>query len=268
MRLSLNSLLVFLGLMLTCENGFAQNPLQGTWIMISATGTGADGESFKLDSATTHEMKIITGSHYMLIASNKSGNSLSFNRSYAGTLKLEGDKYIETPLYSSNTIFDGVKTNYTWKLKGDRFIQAGTLVRPDGKKIILDEMIFHRVKENKDVKNAVIGAWNLLQSSSEIAGQKETHTNAVEKCFYLITPTHWMRINFMNDKFKSVMGGTYKMSEGQMIPKVKMGSIPLNAFGRITATDVINGKKLTSKIEHIAPDGSVETWEDVYERVE
>jgi hypothetical protein len=268
MRINPNSWL-FLFVIVTLSNiAVAQNPLKGTWIMVSAKGTGADGEPFRLDSATTHEIKIITEKHYILIASNKVGKSLSFNRSYAGTLSLDGDKYMETPQYSSSTIFDGVKTNYTWKLKGEDFIQSGTLVRPDGKKIVLEEMIFHRVKENTTGKNPAMGAWILVSSASNIGGQTETHTSETERRFQVITPGYWMRISLMNNRFESAMGGTYKMSDGKMLAKVKMGSIPLDAFGKITVTDSVNGKKLLSKVEHLAPDGSIQTWEEVFERTE
>src|SRR5688572_10258404 len=72
-----------------------QHPLIGTWEMISIKGLNASGEYFSDDTTTVREIKIITPTHYMLIAHDVEGDSLVFNRCYAGSIKLDGNKYNE-----------------------------------------------------------------------------------------------------------------------------------------------------------------------------
>ena len=58
----------------------AQHPLVGTWNMISVKGIDADGNRFFLDTTSVKETKIITPTHYMLIAWDVESDSLIFNR--------------------------------------------------------------------------------------------------------------------------------------------------------------------------------------------
>src|SRR4051812_251236 len=118
-------MVLILGLWALNFVAFSQHPLVGTWQMISLRGTNADGEKFSLDTTNVREIKIITPTHYMLIAHTVDGDSLIFNRSYAGLVKLEGNRYIETPLVSSLPLFDNVKQDFTWKVDGNLFTQAG-----------------------------------------------------------------------------------------------------------------------------------------------
>ena len=140
----ISALLIFF--VLTCATLWAQHPLVGTWEMVTIKGINANGEKFSSDTSTIREIKIITPTHYMLIAEDVEGDSLVFNRCYAGAVKIDGDSYNEIPMVSSVPIFDNVKTDFKWKVVGDRFIQSGTLIRPDGKKVVLDELVFQRVK--------------------------------------------------------------------------------------------------------------------------
>src|SRR5688572_28962457 len=137
----ISALLIFF--VLTSANLWAQHPLVGTWEMVTIKGIDANGEKFSSDTSTIREIKIITPTHYMLIAEDVDGDSLVFNRCYAGAVKIDGDSYNEIPMVSSVPIFDNVKTDFKWKVVGDRFIQSGTLIRPDGKKVVLDELFFN-----------------------------------------------------------------------------------------------------------------------------
>ncbi|HET9486061.1 MAG TPA: hypothetical protein VFO54_01430, partial [Chryseosolibacter sp.] len=116
----------------------AQHALVGTWEMLSGKGINADGEPFSIDTTTVKETKIITPTHYMLIAWDVDKDSLMFNRTMAGEVRLEDDKYIEIPTQASVQIFENVKADFTWKLDGDIFTQSGTIVRPDGKTVVLE----------------------------------------------------------------------------------------------------------------------------------
>jgi len=204
----------------------------------------------------------------MLIAQDVQGDSLVFNRSYAGTVTLDGNKYIEVPIQSSNEIFENVKTDFTWKIEGDKFIQAGTIIRPDGKKIVLDALVFRRVKTPQSYpKNPAIGAWSQLSSTyTNTDGTKGSHTNETTTRFHIITPTHWMRISHRDKKFEHVMGGTYTMKGGKSYPTIQYASYFTGGIRSAEATEQVKGDKLYVSGQLIAADGKKLSWEDVFER--
>lgn len=275
--LSLDLMKTFLSILVPIAIGIlssitlsAQHPLIGTWEMVSLKGTGPDGEKFSFDTTTRREVKIITPTHYMLIAHDVQKDSLVFNRSYAGTIKIDGNKYIEYPTQASVQIFDNVKTDFTWKLEGDKFIQAGYLIRPDGKKVVLEEMVFKRVKTpNSYPKNPAVGTWSQLSSSyTNFDGTKESHTNATTTRFHIITPTHWMRISHRNNKFEHVMGGTYTMKDGKTYPTLlyKSGTLFFRNLSTAEMSEQVKNDKLYVNGILTGPDGKKFTWEDVFER--
>jgi hypothetical protein len=135
-----------------CMQSLAQqSPLVGTWEMISGKITNPDGQQESFDTLTYRETKIITPTHYMFMAYNKSGghnakdNAWIFQRSMGGTVKITGNKFVETPTMASNANELQIITDLTWKVEGDRMIQKGWLVTSDGKKYMMDELIFRRV---------------------------------------------------------------------------------------------------------------------------
>ena len=247
----------------------AQHPLVGTWEMVSVKGINAEGEKFAIDTSTVRETKIITPTHYMLIAQDVQGDSLVFNRSYAGAIRLEGNKYIEIPLQASVQIFDNVKADFTWKVEGDKFIQSGTIIRPDGKKIVLEALVFKRVKPaNSYPNNLAIGTWSQLSSSyTNFDGTKGSHTSETTTRFQLITPTHWMRISHRDKKFEHATGGTYTMQGGKTLPRVDYASFPLGPLGNIELTERVTGDKLTVSGLMTSPDGKKFTWDDIFQKV-
>jgi len=263
--LTLMRFFILLFAVLTRSAVQAQHPLVGTWEMVSIKGIGAEGERFSYDTSQVREIKIITPEHYMLMAYTVEGDSLVFNRCYAGSLQLDGNAYIEKPLLSSLPIFENVKSNFFWKVDKDRFIQSGTFTRPDGKTVILDEMVFQKVKtENKYDTNPAIGFWQ-LQSTSYVNfdGTKGSHTN--ETRYHVITPSHWMRISHRDGKFQHAMGGSYTMKDGKTYPSIDFSSTFTGPPGKIEATDVVKGDKLHAS-GMLDAGGTKLTWEDVFQR--
>lgn len=261
--------LFFGAILLFGIQAFAQHPLVGTWQMISIKGINADGEKFAIDTTTARETKIITPTHYMLIAQDVQGDSLVFNRSYAGTVQLQGNKYKEVPTQASVQIFDNVKTDFTWKLEGDIFTQSGTFTRPDGKKIVLEALVFKRVKTvHSYPDNPAIGTWTQLSSSyTNFDGTKNSHTNATTTRFQLITPTHWMRISHRNNKFEHAIGGTYILKGDKTYPSINYSSGPIGLTGKAEMTERVKGDKLYVSGILTSPDGKKFTWDDIFERV-
>jgi hypothetical protein len=265
-----NSWVLIPFLLLISVRVFSQHSLVGTWEMVSIKGINADGEKFSLDTTTVREIKVITPTHYMLIAHTVDGDSLIFNRSYAGTLRLDGDHYIEVPLISSLPIFDNVKQDFKWKLDGpNKFIQYGSFTRPDGKTIVLDELVFRRVAHIPAYdKNPALGVWDQRSSTYiNFDGKAETHTSETAKRFHIVTPTHWMRISHRDGKFENAMGGTYKMKGGKTYPVVNYASFDIDQMGNIETTEKVKGDKLFVKGVMTRADGKQLSWEDVFERV-
>jgi hypothetical protein len=245
---------------------FAQNPLVGTWEVVSLKGTDSDGSKISFDGSQFKETKIITPTHYFLFTQRKQGDSLVFDKAIAGTIRVEGNKYIETPVYFSQEGIGKSKLNFTYKLDGDRFIQSGTITLPDGKVATLDELVFQKVN-GKSAKNPAIGTWNNLSSTGVNAnGQKTSHTNATHIRFQTITPTHWMRISYKDNKFENAMGGTYRMVGNKMYPNFEMLSFPAPAALKVELTQRMEGNKLywSGIINSV---NEKRTFEDEYEKV-
>jgi hypothetical protein len=262
----ISALLVVFVLM--CATLRAQHPLVGTWEMVTIKGINANGEKFSSDTSAIREIKIITPTHYMLIAQDVEGDSLVFNRCYAGTVKIDGDSYIEIPMISSVPIFDNVKTDFKWKVVGDRFIQSGTLIRPDGKKVVLDELVFQRVKTPESYpKNPANGAWKLLTSKYTTAdGTNHSETNEAITALQILTPTHWMYVSSKNKQFEHAMGGSYTMKGGKSSPSLDVASFPKKLWGKTEWTQKVEGNKLRITGVSVFPDGKKFTWEDYFEK--
>jgi hypothetical protein len=189
----------------------AQHPLVGTWEMVSIAGVNADGEKFSLDTSSIREIKIITPTHYILIAEDKDSVGWAFNRSYAGTVRMNGDKYIESPILSSLQLYDNVITDFNWSVNGSTFVQTGKITRPDGKVIVLDRFEFRRnaIPPHKG-PNPFLGTWSLADEPDL-------------KGLLVINPSHWMFITKAGEKF-SAAGGTYTLSGDSATLTVLYGS--------------------------------------------
>lgn len=234
----------------------AQNhPLVGTWEMVSIEGINADGKAFKLDTTDVRETKIITPTHYMLIAMDVRKDSLVFNRSYAGEVKMNGNRYLENPLVASVQIFNNVKSDFTWKVEGDFFTQSGSFTRPDGKKIILHSLKFRRVTSTTVYPaNPCIGAWTKRVNTSNAKGSGDSG-------FLLVTPSHWMEISHVNGKFDYATGGTYIQTNGKSTLYTNIGIPPNGSKAHLTSR--LSGNNLLIKRASPNPGDR----EDVYERI-
>jgi hypothetical protein len=254
---------------IACIETMAQHPLIGTWELVSIKGINADGEKFSEDTSTIREIKIITATHYMLIAHDVEGDSLAFNRCYAGTVEFDDTKYIEAPLLASVPIFENVKTDFTWKIDGDKFTQAGTLVRPDGKKITIEELIFQRSKTAEYYSdNPSNGTWKLLSTNyTRTDGTKHADTEESVNALQMITPTHWMYVSNRDKKFEHAMGGSYSKQEDKYLLKLDFASFSKKRFGKTEMREKLVGDVLTINGSSTFPDGKKFTWEDVFQRV-
>lgn len=256
-------------LLLTGIQNHAQHPLVGTWEMISMKGTGYDGKAFFADTTTLREIKIITPTHYMLIVHNIKNDSLVFNRSHAGTVRFEGNQYIECQRTVSWADLKPVDLRFDWKVEGDKYIQSGTLTRADGKTATLEELIFHRVKTIHSYHdNSSNGTWDQLSSSFTFPdGTQGSHTRETATRFQIITPTHWGRISHRNNKFESAVAGTYSMEGDQINPVMEVASFPINSNLKGMWLHRVEGDKLYVSGQVVYENGKKQTWDDVFQKV-
>lgn len=246
-----------------------QHPLIGTWEMTSVKGIGADGEPFFFDTTSVKETKIITPTHYMLIAWDVDNDSLLFNRTMAGQVTIDGDKYIEIPTQASVQIFEDVKANFFWKLDGDLFIQSGTIVRPDGRKVVLEELIFKRVTDVKSVRdNPAIGTWKQTSGHYDAADDRKIPSfGESDKGLLLVTPTHWMRMDHRNQNFAGAFYGTYTLNDSTVENQITYSSYPLKKSDRLSSMRTINGKKIQVVSRRMTPERKTETFYETFEKV-
>lgn len=253
---------------LTVMRAEAQHPLVGTWEMVTLKGIDADGSPFFFDTTAVRETKIITPTHYMLIAWDVDGDSLTFNRTMAGEVRLENERYIEIPTQASVQIFENVKVNFTWKLEGDIFTQSGTIVRPDGKKVTLEALVFRRVTNvNPQSENPAIGTWRQVTSSYGAAdGKKRSLFNAGDTRMLVVTPTHWMRMDHRNNKFDGVLYGTYSHKGNDVTSITLFSTHPFRKGEQHTFMQTMDGNQLHMNYSGKSPEGEPATFFDVYER--
>ncbi len=246
-----------------------QHPLVGTWQMISIRGTGYDGKPFFADTTTLREIKIITPTHYMLIVHNIKGDSVIFNRSHAGTVRFEGNQFIECQRTASWADLKPVDLPFNWKVEGDKFIQSGTLTRADGKTARLEELIFQRVKtKHAYPNNPSNGTWDQLSSSFTLTdGKKRSHTRETATRLQIISPTHWFRINHRDNKFESAMAGTYTMEGNTVYSIMEAASFPINRNNKVELIQRVEGDKLYESGKMKYENGKNMTWDDVFEKV-
>lgn len=244
----------------------AQHPLVGTWEMISVKGIDADGKPFHLDTTAVKETKIITPTHYMLIAWDVEEDSLIFNRTMAGNVRMEGEKYIETPTRASVRIFENVNANFTWKLDGDIFTQSGTIVRPDGKTVVLEALKFRRVnKVNPQPGNPAIGTWSQVVPAD---GKSLASSTKTDSGLLIVTPTHWMRMNHKNAKFAGAAYGIFGINGASVLTSTKYSTYGRKSgeLSELVLKD--NGRKIEMKSKHTGAKDESPASTEVFEKVQ
>ena len=206
----------------------------------------------------------------MLIQHSVRNDSVIFNTAHAGNVKFEGNKYIETPSVTSASTPDISKTDFTWKVKGDQFIQAGTITLPDGKKIIIDELIFKKVKTVPDnSKSPIVGTWNQLSSEYTLFdGTKGSHVSPNVTRFDILTPTHWMRIGHWEGKFQNAMIGSYSMQNDKIMPTMIIGSQPMDNSIKYELSCRVDDSKLYVNGTATNGEGKKTIWSDVFQKVD
>lgn len=104
------------GLMLLSMTGFGlqAHPLEGNWQLLSGE-VNEQGQQLDYAKASMQGVKIISGNQFSFI-SQKDGK---FYAAAAGSIKLEGQNYSETPQYASYAPMIGETYRFVYRLDGD-----------------------------------------------------------------------------------------------------------------------------------------------------
>lgn len=259
-----NLLTATLMLLISLQLVAQTNPLVGTWQAVSFIGTDADGKKLTYDDSQFVETKIITPTHYALFTQMKQGDSLVFDKAMTGIVTVEGNKYIETPMYISQQQKGGA-ASFTYKLEGDKFMQSGSGTNAEGKKVSY-VITFQKVKAPAQ-KNPAIGTWNQLSSKGASAsGEKWQHDNTTHTRLLVVNPTHFMIIAHDNKQFENAIVGSYKMQGNKMVIDTYTHS-KYPGTAQVELTPRLEGAKMTVDAKATLKDGKVDTWTDVYEKV-
>ena len=101
----------------------SDNPLVGTWKLVSAKYGGSD---FTFPEGTT-TVKHVTPTQFMWATYDGEG---TVSRAAGGRYTLKGETYEETPEYGISADFDVVKgkpQTFKWKVKGNKWYHDGKL---------------------------------------------------------------------------------------------------------------------------------------------
>lgn len=113
----------------------------GTWHLQYRKMTSPDGKETTTDLSTARQVKIISPTHWMTIAQTSEDGRMKFQKSDGGTYSLNGDRYTEQSEFE-----EGVKTDFSVRLEGDKMMLAGTRSDGKGEKYGYEE-IYQREKE-------------------------------------------------------------------------------------------------------------------------
>lgn len=217
---------------------FAQHPLIGAW---------------EHQADTFQSLKIITPTHWMVIAERTTGNNNEFMRAHGGTYQLEGNHYIENIEIASWENYGKEKTEFTVSPKGDAFDQSGILMFPDGEMVAINER-WHKVSPSVSIEAAdpSVGTWKMLSASETNAkGKKKTLR---EQEVFILTPSHWMFIteDAKTKKFKRAAAGTYTKQGNKYIPQVQFASWDKSIPNNFEITIMVDGDKMTQHSVNLA----------------
>lgn len=216
------------------------------------------------DSA--YEIKLISPTHVFFYVKSMVNDS-SFAAG-AGTYTLSGNQYTENLEYAS---FDpkGIKATYNYSVQGNKMKQWGTLVLADSAQTQIPiNHTFTRIEGMKQNPGKHVGTWNQLSAKFDAGNGPVSHTNATHIRYQIMTPTHWMRVSYLNGAFENAFGGTYTAEGNKANMKIDFASFPITGT-LVEATHRVEGNKLYLKGTGKDAQGKqfIE-FEDVFERVD
>ncbi|MGV3585954.1 MAG: hypothetical protein ACO1OF_03035 [Adhaeribacter sp.] len=237
---------------------FAQKApqIQGTWEMISQTGTNVDGSPIKTDVRKIKQYKVITPTHWMYVVKNIASDTLRQGANF-GEYTLTGNKYVEK--------LEGGNTNYIVKVEGDKFYMEGSLILDDGRKMILNE-VYKKVPGVVNTNKSIVGTWDLI-SSYHMEGASKVMGETGIKQIQIITPTHFMNAEIKEQKLDKIMLGSYTTANNKTLPKIILATMPIDPNLKIEVINQVQGDKLISTGLATWSNGGKSEWGNTFQKL-
>jgi hypothetical protein len=231
------------------------NQIVGTWKMVSQSVKDIDGSSFKSDVSKFSQYKIITPTHWMYMNYDK--DSLKGGGD-GGTYELNGNKYTEA-------LTDNLKTDFTVRVEGNKLMQDGDIILPDGKRMTFNE-VYERVAEPTTTSSDV-GVWNMTSYQISRNGKKVAEPGITE--LLINTPTHFMWVDKKkNGEVINAMYGEYtREANNKLTVTPILASFPIDKKEKADVTSAIKGDQMTSSVKITKGDGNTEQWDMVHQKV-
>ncbi len=124
------------------------NPLIGTWVLVSSNNTSPEGEYYILDQSNTRQMKILNPTHFMFIQENIETGDKEFVSAAGGRYEVDGNTYVEALDYASWENYKDSNAVFTWKMEDGKWYHKGVLNSPNGDHFFIEE-VWERVNEDQ-----------------------------------------------------------------------------------------------------------------------
>ena len=136
--------LLYLALCLSFGLGSFDNPAQdiiGTWEFVSAKVTDTNGVVTNYTSHDLRSHKILNAGYFCVVTRNADG---SFRHTNLGPYRIEGNLYIETVEYSTNSGWIGSRPEYAFTVESDIWIIRTTGVGKESR-----EETWRRIEDSR-----------------------------------------------------------------------------------------------------------------------
>lgn len=126
-----NLLIVFLVVCFSV-NLYAQksNSIQGAWQLISGKYGMSDNPMERNQPDKPFQIKLFTDKHFAYVMQKPDG---SFEQASAGSYTIQGDQYIETHNWNTDSQYNGFTFAFTYQLQGDKLVMKGPVKVLDAK---------------------------------------------------------------------------------------------------------------------------------------
>jgi hypothetical protein len=208
------------------ESRAEHNKLVGTWKMVSAKHDGQDSDQ----PTRLICLKHITPTHWMWAFIDPATKEITM--AATGTYTLEGDKYVELPLYTLGQGVGDIRDkpqSFTWKIEGDKWFHTGTISTGVKLEEVWErqtapavEGVVAAVPQEKGTrieKDTLIGTWKMVSAKYD---DQESVLPKQAVCLKHITPTHfmWVYIDPTTKEVSMSATGAYALKDQSYVEQL------------------------------------------------
>lgn len=128
----MKNLLIVFSIVTFSVNLYGQkgNSIQGAWELISGKYGMPDSQTERNQSNKPFQIKLFTDKHFAYVMQKADG---SFEQASAGTYTIQGDQYIETHNWNTDSKYNGFTFTFIYQLQEDKLVMKGPVKVLDAK---------------------------------------------------------------------------------------------------------------------------------------